>query len=96
MALDQQISQVVYRAKLIERAYYERGPWYLQFDLSICPADRKITEDSIIFLATAPHDFDQVSLYCGDDLVAIRSIDGEAMDVVEWVMSLAPVSITPR
>ena len=58
MALDTFVAQIAFRARLLERAVHDDGPWTIRFEAGklLCevPAQREFLEDGVAFHADFP------------------------------------------
>ena len=98
--LDLMIAQAIFRARQIERAVHDRGPWTVSYGNQVAPAVRWVGSDRVIFRAHFPDacwlpDTDScLTLLCRDEMVGTKSIvtpaDGEF--TVEWTFTL-PVPV---
>lgn len=85
--LDALAAQLVLRARQVERALHDPGPWYMCSGIGPgykVPARKVIGDDHITFYAVLPLDENQaipptslidLDLMCGDDLVAVKFVE---------------------
>lgn len=88
--LDEKAAHIVMRARQIERALHDPGPWFMCSGIGPgykVPARKVIGEDHVTFYAVLPLNSTQtisptslidLDLICGDDLVAVKFV--EALD----------------
>lgn len=88
MSLDQKAAQMVLRARQIERAVHDPGPWSITVgwdkgEMNI-PARRVVGEDHVTFYAVVPLfeqqnlsglDYILAELSCGSELVAMKPLE---------------------
>lgn len=88
MSLDQKAAQIVLRARQIERAVHDPGPWSISVGWALgehdIPARRVVGEDHVTFYSVIPLYEQQnldglgyvlAELYCGSDLVALKPLE---------------------
>ena len=96
MTLDFAVAQAAFRARQVERALHDKGPWTISWGPFEVPACRLIGESEIRFLAHfPPHCFlaepeDVATLKCRGEVVNTRSIKfpGDQGFEIEWVLSV--------
>lgn len=94
MPLDTLIAQIAYRARLMERALHDPGPWSMVFvsgKLKMAvPAERTALADGIHFTAVFPPLADlpgQASLCLRDEVVSTFDVTASVHGfTVEWAM----------
>src|SRR5256885_636880 len=93
--LDFIAAQAVARAKLLERAVHDAGPWEIEINGLRVPALRMTTVSRVIFLADFPEVCwvippEAAFLYCRGDLIASREIiaPAEGAHQIEWTIGL--------
>ena len=94
MALDFAVAKAVFRARQIERALHDAGPWIMSWGPHLVPASRLVSEDRIVFLAHFPeHCFlvepdSTLRLLCRGDELGTRQITfpGDGAFQVEWTL----------
>ena len=92
MTLDSTVAQAVYRARSLERALHDPGPWTMSWGPHEVPACRLISDDRILFLAHFPsHCYLMVpdptlTLLCAGEEIGSREIvfPGDGEFAVEW------------
>jgi hypothetical protein len=97
MVLDFAVASAVYRARQIERALHDSGPWTMTWGPHEVPACRLVGESSIKFLGHFPeHCFlvapdPALTLKCRGEVVGTRAIEfpGDGEFGVEWELALA-------
>jgi hypothetical protein len=83
--LDFLASRMLMRARQVERALHDPGPWKVRADGIDYPARRVLGEDHITFYALIPSVRSaMIELVSGDDVVAVT--DAEPMDETFEVM----------
>lgn len=88
MSLDASVAQIVMRARQIERAVHDPGPWSVTVGGRLgehhLPLRKVVGEDHVTFYGLVPLWEEQVAsstgfilaeLRCGDDLVALRPLE---------------------
>jgi len=99
VSLDFLVNQTVFRARQIERAVNDSGPWTISYNGQEAPAVRWVGEDRVIFRAHFPDACwiggdTALTLLCRGEVVGSRPIetpdDGEFL--AEWEFSL-PVPV---
>lgn len=101
MTLDLVVAQTIFKARQIERAVNDPGPWTIIYGTKSAPAVRWIGEDRVIFRAHFPDACwikvpdCALILRCRKDTVGVRSIDTPADGefIVEWCFAL-PESVS--
>lgn len=96
MTLDFAVAQAVMRARQIERALHDDGPWSFRFGGVTYPAVRWIGADRVIFRAHLPEQCwigepnPSLDLMCRGDVVGSRRIEvpEDGASAVEWVLAL--------
>lgn len=79
MSLDQMAAQIVMRARQIERAVHDPGPWAVVAGDRAFPARKVVGEDHVTFYAMVDVAHGgTMELHCGGDPVAIRLFDEPA------------------
>lgn len=100
--LDFAVAQAAFRARQMERALHDNGPWTIQWGPFEVPASRLIGQDRIVFLAHFPaHCYlsapeAPATLLCRGEPVGTQEIDfpGDGEFELEWVLAVehpAPV-----
>jgi hypothetical protein len=104
--LDFRVAQALHKARQIERALHDPGPWTITYGNHIMPAVRFILDDRVTFWAHFPDacwikSADRVlTLQCRDEEVGVKPLwsddeiipDGESN--IEWTFVLpAPVRV---
>lgn len=81
--LDTLIAQAVYKARLIERAVHDDGPWFIEWGGLKQPAARLIESTGVSFTAIFPEAYHdpRATLYCGDDPVSFLNVAIDAHEV---------------
>jgi hypothetical protein len=96
------VSQAVFRARQIERAVNDPGPWTITFGTQIAPVVRWVGEDRVIFRAHFPNacwlavSAPVLTLHCREKMVAVKSIDvpNDGEFIVEWDFAVSePVRV---
>lgn len=83
--LDFLAARMLMRARQVERALHDPGPWKVRADGTDYPARRVLGEDHITFYALIPSVRSaMIELVCGDDVVAVN--ETEPMDETFEVM----------
>ena len=98
--LDFAVAQAVHRARLIERALHDRGPWEIAYGPCSVGALKAVLDDRVVFLARLPEmcwltePDPYLSLLCRGEVVTVRPIDhpGDGTVDVRWEMTLAQPS----
>lgn len=54
MAIEHSVSRAITRIHALERALHEIGPWYVRSDTFMVPAEREVTDRSVVFRAFVP------------------------------------------
>lgn len=96
MSLDLAVSQLVLRARQIERALHDSAPWTMGYAGMVAPATRTVTEDGVLFTAVFPsvchlqRPSGILWLRCGSELVGSKLIEdpGDGEFEAEWAFSL--------
>lgn len=94
--IDTLVATAVFRARLIERALHDAGPWSIGYADQVLPAERIIEDDRIVFRAVLPRQCwvvppdSRLVLRSGEDVVAVREIEhlGDGGFVLDWVLSV--------
>lgn len=91
MALDTLVSQIAYRARLLERALHDPGPWYMRFEGITAPCARAFLDDGVHFhahfLPPLADASGKVTLYLRDEPVSVFDVQASAHGfTVEWAM----------
>lgn len=90
MSLDQIAAQAVMRARQIERAVHDRGPWSVRVGHASYPARRVVGPDHVTFYAIVRADRPELmELCCGDDVVAVREVDPVGRAQIAWEFATA-------
>lgn len=98
MALDTLVSQIAYRARLLERALHDAGPWVMEFAWSEqakwrSQASKNLLEDGVALYAQfppMPAKTGEVTLYLRDEPVAVFAADASEHGFkVGWTMRAA-------
>jgi len=84
-AFDLQVTQLISRARLLERLVHDRGPWsaiVYSHDMEYrVPLQRDVLSDELAVVLTgyvpAARPLDMIEVYCGPDLVTMRPVDGD-------------------
>jgi hypothetical protein len=92
VALDFMVAQAVFRARQIERATNDPGPWTITYGTEVMPAVRWVGEDRVIFrahLADAcwiDQEDPTLTLRCRGDVVGVRPIESptDGRSAIEW------------
>lgn len=94
--LDFVAAQAVNRARLLERACHDSGPWEIEIQGMRITALRVRTPHSVLFLATFPNMCwvdppETALLYCAGELVGVRSIvaPAEGAYTIRWTVGIA-------
>lgn len=99
-ALEFAVAQAAFRARQIERALHDSGPWEISWGAFTVPACRLIGEREIKFLAHFPSHCYLVepeapaSLLCRGEIVGTQAIEfpGDGEFEFDWTLALgAPV-----
>lgn len=96
VTLDFAVAQATFRARQIERALHDRGPWEMSWGPFTVPACRLIGESEIRFLAHFPaHCYlvpptEPARLLCGGEEVGVKDIGfpGDGEFEVEWRLAV--------
>lgn len=96
VTLDFAVAQATFRARQIERALHDAGPWTMQWGPFTVPACRLVGEREIKFLAHFPAHCYLVEpttpalLLCDGDMVGTKDIGfpGDGEFEVEWTLSV--------
>ena len=95
MLLDFVAAQAVARAKMLERAVHDHGPWEIEVHGLRVAATRVRTPSRVIFLGWFPDlcwidPPDLAFLYCRGELVGSQRIiaPGEGAHTVEWTIGI--------
>ncbi len=95
MALDFMAAKAVARAKMLERAVHDPGPWQIEVQGMRMPATKVRTPSRVLFLAYFPDicwiDPPEVAwLYCGGQLMGSQDIvaPAEGAHTVQWSIGL--------
>lgn len=94
MALDTLVSQITYRARLMERALHDAGPWTMVFatgEIKMAASAAKVLMDDGISLHAhfpgLPSGTGEVTLYLRENPVAVFPVDSsEHGFTVEWAL----------
>lgn len=90
MSLDQIAAQAVMRARQIERAVHDRGPWSVRVGRASYPARRVAGPDHVTFYAIVRADRRELmELCCGSDVVAVREVEPVGHAQVAWEFATA-------
>lgn len=97
MALDLMVAQTIFKARQIERAANDPGPWTVVYGSQSVPAVRWIGSNQVIFRAHFPDACwmqvpeSSLTLRCRGDIVGVRAIDApdDGEFTVEWQFALA-------
>lgn len=90
MSLDQIAAQAVMRARQIERAVHDRGPWSVRVGRASYTARRVVGPDHVTFYAIVQADQRELmELCCGDDVVAVREVEPVGQAQVAWEFATA-------
>lgn len=100
MVLDFAVAQALYRARQMERALHDPGPWTIKWGPHEVPASRLVGETSIHFLAHFPeHCYldapsPTATLLCRGEVVGTRDIEfpGDGAFSLTWVLDLGVLS----
>ena len=101
MVLDFAVAQAVYRARQMERALHDPGPWTMAWGPHTVPASRLVGEDRIVFLAHFPeHCFlvepdPTLRLFCAGEELGSRRIEfpGDGAFMVEWTLQPQEIAL---
>lgn len=85
-SLDILASRMLMRARQVERALHDPGPWTVRVDETEYPARRVLGEDHITFYALIPNSRSGIAeLTCAGDAVAVSSMGPFDEDFqIEW------------
>lgn len=87
--LDNAVSRQVMRARQIERAVHDPGPWSVRVGNTSCPARRVKGPDHVTFFAIVRIDAPVTAeLRCGEDIVAVRELDAVGHAEIAWEFSI--------
>lgn len=91
MSLDQTAAQMVMRARQIERAVHDPGPWAVHVCGREFPARRVVGPDHVTFFALVRMEDPGVAeLRCREDVVAVRELEAGHFQVAwEFAVELA-------
>lgn len=96
MLLDFMAAQAVARAKLLERACHDPGPWSIEVQGIRVAAVKVRTPSRVIFLASFPaicwiEPPEVAWLYCADELIGSQDIfaPAEGAHTVQWSLGLS-------
>jgi hypothetical protein len=95
-ALDFAVAQAAFRARQMERALHDNGPWTISWGPFDVPACRLVGEDRIVFLAHFPaHCYlaapeAPATLLCRGEIVGTQAIEfpGDAEFEMEWTLAI--------
>jgi hypothetical protein len=98
MTLDIMVASAMVRARQLERAVHDRGPWTIRRGSESFPASRLVHARGVTFIARTPDlcwlSQEPLDLYCGQDLVSSRpceDLDGEQR--IEWTLTLSSLAV---
>lgn len=91
-ALELLASRLAFRARLLERALHDAGPWCVVSEGWRYEASRQVLDDGVVFKATIPTPAGRpftIALACGSDEVSYRDIDvaGDVDVDVVWELT---------
>lgn len=101
--LDFAVAQATFRARQIERALHDPGPWEMEYGGIKAPAVRLTFDNRVTFLAhfpahcwLAPPEPAVLSLLCRGEVVNTRALDdhpGDGEWEAEWTLALEQPSL---
>lgn len=102
-ALDFLVAQTVQRARLIERALHDNGPWEISYGKISVGACKAVLDDRVVFLARLPETCwlvkpdPVISLLCRGQVVAVKVIEhpGDGAVDIQWEMAITEPSMAP-
>jgi hypothetical protein len=77
-------AQIVMRARQIERALHDSGPWTIKCGGREAPARRVIGEDHVTFYGVVDVAHPALELYSGNELVAFKLMEPSGLAQVSW------------
>lgn len=100
--LDFAVAQAAFRARQMERALHDNGPWTIAWGPFTVPASRLIGSDRIVFLAHFPaHCYlsapeAPATLLCRGEVVGTQDIEfpGDGEFELEWHLSVEQPVLT--
>jgi hypothetical protein len=92
--LDSTVAQVVFAARLLEKAVHHAGPWAISWGTLSVPAKRVLTDEGVIFAAEFPEVCylepvtSPMALVCDGEVVAVREAQhpGDTGFSVDWAV----------
>lgn len=89
-SVDTLVAQMVMRARQVERALHDPGPWKVRIGEVDFPARKVVGEDHITFFALVGLcGSSALELVCGDDVVSVRmSRDDHGVAQVSWEFAI--------
>lgn len=102
MSLDSVAARMVMRARQLERALHDPGPWSVTVgphpEQWKIPARKVVGEDHVTFYAVVPLDGEEsavmAELMSGDDIVAVKLLEPVGgLAQVEWTFEIAQATV---
>lgn len=84
MGLDTLTSRVVMRARQIERALHDPGPWTIRCGGRIHDARKVVGENHVTFYSVMDLAHPIVELYSGEDPVACKLMEPVGLSQIAW------------
>lgn len=82
--LDSLTAQIVMRARQIERALHDQGPWTIRCGGRIHDARKVVGEDHVTFYSVMDLAHPVLELYSGEDPVAYKLVEPVGLTQVSW------------
>ncbi len=102
MSLDHVAARMVMRARQLERALHDPGPWSISVgphsDEWMIPARKVVGEDHVTFIAIVPLTGSSpvmAELNCGDEIIAVKLLDPVGgLAQVSWTFEVNEATVT--
>lgn len=98
MSLDHVAARMVMRARQIERALHDPGPWTILAGPYLGEARKVVGDDHVTFIAVLPLMGSgpvPAELHCGKDVVAVKLLDPVGgLAQVSWTFEVSEASVT--